>query len=244
MTAAASAPPDQPTPLRETPAATAAGEYRSARQRLGQRSLAAQRIPIARPQELEQRRNPVSSTDVSPSAVPLATDRLVLRLHEPSDAPWLLSVFSRPDVAAYLRDEPWTAELARTKSTDRIQRSGLDRPSRTLALIIEHEGAPVGEVLLWYTDHERGVAEIGWVLDPAQGGKGFASEAVRAVLDLAFNTPGMHRVAAQMDARNAASARLAERVGMRREAHLRQNCWSKGEWIDTVAFSMLATDHR
>lgn len=177
-----------------------------------------------------------------PTTVPLSTDRLVLRFHEPSDVSWLLAVYSRPEVATYLLDEPWTEEVAQTKSVERLQLTGLDSPSRALALIVEHAGVPVGEVLLWYTDHERGVAEIGWVLDPEHGGQGFASEAVGAVLDLAFSTPGMHRVAAQMDGRNTASARLAERVGMQREAHLRQDWWNKGEWTDTVVFGLLASD--
>src|SRR5699024_7167737 len=84
--------------------------------------------------------------------------------------------------------------------------------------------------------------EIGWVVDPGQGGRGLATEAVRAMLDLAFERYGAHRVAAQMDARNTASARLAERVGMHREAQLRQDWWSKGEWTDTVIFAMLARD--
>src|SRR5699024_12151031 len=62
------------------------------------------------------------------------------------------------------------------------------------------------------------------------------------MLDLAFERYGAHRVAEQMDARNTASARLAERVGMHREAQLRQDWWSKGEWTDTVIFAMLASD--
>ena len=45
-----------------------------------------------------------------------------------------------------------------------------------------------------------------------------------------------------MDARNTASARLAERVGMRREAHLREDWWSKGEWTSTLEFGMPASD--
>src|SRR5690606_41724845 len=57
--------------------------------------------------------------------------------------------------------------------------------------------------------------EIGWVLDPAHGGQGFASEAVRAVLALGFDHYRLHRITAQMDARNSASAALARRVGLR-----------------------------
>ena len=62
------------------------------------------------------------------------------------------------------------------------------------------------------------------------------------MLGLAFDHYGVHRVAAQMDARNLASARLARRVGMRQEAHLRQDWWIKGEWTDTLIFGMLSGD--
>lgn len=85
-------------------------------------------------------------------------------------------------------------------------------------------------------------AEIGWVLDPAQGGKGYATEAATAILDAAFDHYGLHRVMAQMDARNTASAKLAARVGMTQEAHLRADWWSKGEWTDTLIFGMLDSD--
>ncbi len=62
------------------------------------------------------------------------------------------------------------------------------------------------------------------------------------MLELGFDHYGLHRVAAQMDARNIASARLAERAGMQREAHLRQDWWSKGEWTDTLIYGALASD--
>jgi len=52
----------------------------------------------------------------------------------------------------------------------------------------------------------------------------------------------VHRVVAQMDARNTASARLAARVGMRQEAHFRRDFWSKGEWTDTLVFGLLASE--
>lgn len=120
--------------------------------------------------------------------------------------------------------------------------TGLDGATASLALIIEYEGAPVGDVLLWLVDVEHRIAEIGWVLDPGYGGRGLAREAVAAVLDLAFDHYRLHRVAAQMDARNTASAALASAVGMRHEAHLRQDWWSKGEWTDTLVFGMVSAD--
>ena len=60
-------------------------------------------------------------------------------------------------------------------------------------------------------------------------GRGFATEAAQAVLDVCFNTLGAHRVYAQLDARNEASARLCERLGMHQEALLRENEIFKGE---------------
>ena len=125
---------------------------------------------------------------------------------------------------------------------ERLAKTDLDGEAAALAMVIEHEGTPVGDVLLWLIDAERRVAEIGWVLDPGHGGQGLAREAVGEVLRVAFDHHRLHRVAAQMDARNTASAKLAAAVGMRREAHLRQDWWNKGEWTDTLIFAMLASD--
>ncbi|NUL44955.1 GNAT family N-acetyltransferase [Cellulosimicrobium funkei] len=173
---------------------------------------------------------------------PIRTSRLALRPHCEADVDWLYKVYSRPDISRYLLDEPASLEEAQNRLSERIPRTDLDGAEGSLSLVIEREQSPIGDVLLWFTERERRVAEIGWVLDPDHGGQGFAAEAVRAVLDLAFEHYGVHRVAAQMDARNTASAKLARAVGMHREAHLRQDWWSKGEWTDTVIFGRLASD--
>lgn len=177
-------------------------------------------------------------------AWPLRTERLTLRPHREDDLGWLRRMYSRPEVVRHLLDEPWDEATAREKLTKRIGWDDLAGPSGAVALVVEHEGVPVGDVILWCTDRERGVAEIGWALDPRHAGQGFAREAAAAVLALGFEAHGLHRVVAQMDARNTASARLAEAVGLRREAHHRQDWWSKGEWTDTLVYAMLASDQR
>jgi RimJ/RimL family protein N-acetyltransferase len=174
--------------------------------------------------------------------LPVRTSRLSLRAHQKTDAPSLHRIYAQPDVARYLLDDPWTPETAQQKIGERIPKTDLDGETGALALVIERDQIPIGDVHLWFTDRERRVAEIGWLLDPEHGGRGFATEAVSAVLDLAFDHYRVHRVAAQMDARNTASARLAANTGMRQEAHLRQDWWSKGEWTDTFIFAMLASD--
>lgn len=174
---------------------------------------------------------------------PLTTERLQLRLHEAGDATWLHDLHSRPDVARYLLDEPWTMEVTRDKLTERLSKTDLDGEAAALALVIEHEGIAIGDVALWLTDKEHRQGEIGWVLNPAHGGQGFASEAVRAVLALGFDHYHLHRITAQMDARNSASAALANRVGLRLEARHVQDWFSKGEWTDTLVYARLSSEN-
>jgi RimJ/RimL family protein N-acetyltransferase len=91
--------------------------------------------------------------------------------------------------------------------------------------------------------HENGMqAEIGFSLARAYHGQGYAAEAVRAVLHHLFAVDGLHKVEAECDARNTASARLLERVGFTREGLRRQHTWIKGEWTDDLLYGLLAAD--
>ncbi|UVI35967.1 GNAT family N-acetyltransferase [Brevibacterium spongiae] len=189
---------------------------------------------------------------MEPLELPLTTDRLRLRTYVESDAEAHLPIYSREDVSRFLLQDPWTAEMAETEIAKRLPRTGLETESRALALVIETadgldslEGSRViGDIALWLEDGSDEKAEIGWILDPAASGHGFATEAAIAVLNVAFDHYGLHRVFAQMDSRNTASAKLARRIGMREEAHLRKDWWSKGEWTDTLIFGMLASDRQ
>lgn len=73
---------------------------------------------------------------------------------------------------------------------------------------------------------------------------GYANEAVTAVLQLAFERHDTHRAVAQMDASNESSARLAKRLGMRKEAHVRKDFWSKGKWTDSLVFAILDDERK
>ena len=83
---------------------------------------------------------------------------------------------------------------------------------------------------------------MGYVLDPAHQGHGYATEAVREMLRIGFEVAGFHRIAGRLAARNTASAAVLERLGMRREAHLRENEFVKGEWGDELIYAMLAAE--
>ena len=85
--------------------------------------------------------------------------------------------------------------------------------------------------------------EIGITLARGFQGRGFATEALRAVLGYLFSTLGKHRVFGSVDPRNAPSLALLERVGMRREAHFVESLWFKGGWADDVIYAMLRREY-
>ena len=174
--------------------------------------------------------------------LPIHTERLTLRPATDDDLEALLSYYSDPEVVRFLLHPAWTREEAATQVPELVTRTGPHSPSRALLAVVEHEGRVVGDVGLSVTDAAGAVGEIGWVFRRDAGGKGLAAEAAGALLDAAFVHYGMHRVIARLDARNTASARLCERIGMTREALLRQDWWSKGEWSDTEVFGALASD--
>jgi RimJ/RimL family protein N-acetyltransferase len=86
--------------------------------------------------------------------------------------------------------------------------------------------------------------EIGFVFDPTAQGRGYATEASRPFLRVAFEDFGFHRVIGRTEARNVASARVLEKLGMRREAHLVENEWVKGEWQSELVYAMLDREWR
>jgi RimJ/RimL family protein N-acetyltransferase len=91
-------------------------------------------------------------------------------------------------------------------------------------------------------EHRQG--EVGYILHPAHERRGYATEGARAMLALGFDGLGLHRIYGRIDARNAASARVLERLGMRREAHLVENEWVKGEWQSELVYAILAREWR
>jgi RimJ/RimL family protein N-acetyltransferase len=115
-----------------------------------------------------------------------------------------------------------------------------DTPGTWLQLAITVDGGVIGDCGLHFLDDRQ--AEVGVTLDPAHQGRGYATEAVRAVLGYLFGTLGKHRVVATTDVRNRPAAALFERLGFRREAHYVRNVWFKGEWGDEFLYALLAEE--
>jgi RimJ/RimL family protein N-acetyltransferase len=177
---------------------------------------------------------------------PVPAARLVLRPLSDADVPALLAYRSRADVSRYVPFEPMDEAEIAARLAGSWTRTTLDTPQQALTLGVQLRatGELVGDVVLFWHSLEHRGGEVGWVLHPDHGGRGYATEAVRALLGLAFDGLGLHRVTARIDTRNEPSLRLARRLGMREEAFLRENEWFKGGWSDERDFALLEQEWR
>jgi len=172
--------------------------------------------------------------------LPIETDRLRLRAPEPEDLAPLHAIMSREDVARWLYWEPRSVEDV-SRALDR--QINQDR-TKELALVAERldGGELVGHLTLSLGPPEHRQAEIGFMFHPDHQGRGYATEASHVVVRLAFETYELHRLYARLEARNIASARVLEKLGMRREATLVENEWVKGEWQSEAIYAVLARE--
>lgn len=182
---------------------------------------------------------------------PLRTARLQIRPMTSSDIDTMWQWRRLPDVNRWLGLAPDTIEAFRERYLD---------PERLAAMhiveLLPDDGTapvPIGDIMIklgdaWaqleVADEAKGVeAELGWVLDPAYTGHGYATEAIRAVIDVCFGPLGLRRVHAGCFADNEPSWRLMERLGMRREEFSRKTALHRsGEWLDGMSYGILAEE--
>jgi RimJ/RimL family protein N-acetyltransferase len=173
--------------------------------------------------------------------MPIETERLLLRPFEASDIDGVMSYHALPEVQRYLdwkvRDKyEVTAALEAMRNQITLQRPG---DTLSLAAIRKADAALLGHVSLRWADATAAQGEIRFVFNPAYRGKGYATEAVRRLIGLAFDHFRIHRIFARCDARNTRSAKLMTRLGMRLEAHYREHALFQGEWDEEMHFAIL-----
>ncbi|KIZ13724.1 acetyltransferase [Streptomyces natalensis ATCC 27448] len=184
-------------------------------------------------------------------AYPIRTERLELRpVRADDDFAAIYAYRSLPEVCRYLYTGPYEEDELRADLAIKATRTTLRESGDflSLAVAIRETGPLAGQVIgdvtfaLPRAEHRQG--GIGYVFHPDHGGHGYATEASRALLKLGFEDLQLHRIQAELDGRNTASARLLERLGMRREGRLRENEFLDGEWADEVIYAMLAREWR
>lgn len=174
----------------------------------------------------------------------LTTGRLILREFEEDDWPAVLAYQSDPRYLRYYEGTGRTEEEVRAFVRMFIEQQA-ERPRRRfqLAVALREGGRPIGNCGI-RTDPERREGDIGYELDARHWGRGYATEAARAILAFGFGELGLHRVWAACVLENTGSARVLEKLGMRREGHFREHEWMQGRWWDTLIYAILDREWR
>ena len=179
---------------------------------------------------------------MSLSTPSLHTARLRLRPFNDSDADALFALHSNAYVLRYWDAPPWS-ERARAERFLTASRQMAEEGTGTrLAVDRVSDEAFIGWCSLtrWNPDYRR--APMGYCLDEAAWGHGYATEAARALLEWAFDTLDLNRVQAETDTRNGASAHVLEKLGFRREGTLREDCVVNGDVSDSWVYGLLARE--
>jgi RimJ/RimL family protein N-acetyltransferase len=174
----------------------------------------------------------------------LETPRLLLRPFQDSDLEPFAAYRSDPEVARY---QGWDAPYSLDQAAEFIAGMKRAQPatgSEWYQFAIEHRpGAGlIGDCAFHLLAGDPHQAEIGITLARPYQRQGCAAEAITRLLDYLFRDLDLHRVVASCDVDNLASARLLERVGMRREGHFIENIWFKGAWGSEYLYALLQRD--
>jgi len=171
----------------------------------------------------------------------LETERLVLRPITVEDLGFVYELFSRPETNRYSGHEELGSLEEAEELYDKYMRPG--PPSRfRVAVELKETGEPVGTLGLYsYSERDRR-AELGYDLLEEHWGRGIMTEAVREVLSYGFEALGLNRVEATMDPLNTRSVRLVERLGFKREGHMRERYIYKGGRRDEIVYGLIRSD--
>jgi ribosomal-protein-alanine N-acetyltransferase len=167
----------------------------------------------------------------------LSTGRLLLRPFRAADHAAVHAYASDPEVVRFMDYGPNTeAETAGFLAMAMAPRAG----HWPLAIVRHSDEAVLGAVDLHVESEQHRRGEMGYVLARAAWGHGYATEAAAALLEFGLTEAGLHRVSATCDPANAASARVLDKIGMRREGHLHDHFRVRGEWRDRLLYARVA----
>lgn len=166
---------------------------------------------------------------------------VTLRWLTAEDVDAMYEIFSDPEVARFL-----AIPLQRSREETERFLASIHEGYRTGSLYqwgIERAGRLIGTCTLGGIDWENRRAEIGFVLGRSAWGQGLMAGALPPLIDHAFGDLGLHRIEADVDPRNGASLRLLEKIGFRREGHLRERYFKDGEIQDSIMLGLLRQEY-
>jgi len=171
------------------------------------------------------------------------TKRLILRDICIDDADDIFQFSGDPKVAHHM-----TWEVNRTKSEtllfiNSVLEGYKDGTSADWAIVEKVSQKVIGTCSFvdWSNEHRNAI--LGYVINRAYWGNGYATEAVNELLKYGFNTLQLHRIEAHCDVDNLASEKVMKKLGMSFEGLLRQNYYIKGAFRDTKVYGILQEDY-
>lgn len=172
---------------------------------------------------------------------PIVTRRLRLRPFKATDIDDVLAYHSRAEVAQFQYWEPRTRSEVEDKVHEWSRASMLVNDGDVLILAVEmaERNTVIGDVTLFLRSVEARQGEIGFSFHTEFGGRGLATEAVRALVDWGFREAKLHRIFGRCDAKNERSWKLMERLGFRCEAHFHEHARFKGQWDEEFLYAIL-----
>ena len=175
--------------------------------------------------------------------LPMSTERLILREFELTDLESMHQYLSDPMVLKYMMQNTTNEEQSK-EYVNRFLKFQQDEPRNFVrfAILLKSNGSLIGEcgINMPNIDHREG--EIVYRFHKDYWGHGYACEAAYKVIDFGFNEIGLHRIEAMCDSRNMVSARVLEKVGMKKEGCLREHQYVKGHWRSSLLFSILENE--
>lgn len=166
----------------------------------------------------------------------LETERLVIRRFEKEDWKQLYTYTSDAEVMKYIPDGVYTEEQAQKF----VEENMGDTPEK-FAVVLKSENRLIGHMYFhkWFAPQTY---EIGWVFNKAYGNNGYATEAAKALIDYGFAVLQLHRIIATCQPENPPSWRVAEKIGMTKEAHFRKCILTDDGWWDELFYAILEED--
>jgi len=171
----------------------------------------------------------------------IETERLILRSFNQADTIPFYQYRSDPEVARYQGWEiPYSLEMA-----ERLVAVMLLMPAHEpgqfyqVAIELRSTGEMIGDCAYKISAMDHLQAEIGFTLAKRFQGKGYATEAVGRLVDYLFNDLKIHRIIADVDPANNASAKLLARLGFRHEGLFKESWFLRGEWVDEDWYAIL-----
>jgi len=170
----------------------------------------------------------------------METERLIIRRFRPEDWKDLHEYLSQEEVVKYEPYDVFSEEASKQEAIDRAENDDF------WAVCLKGTDKLIGNI--YFAKQDFDTWELGYVFNSRYHGKGYATEASRAVMNDVFINKNAHRVIAMCNVLNTSSWKLLERLGMRREGHLHQNIYFKKDendqpiWADTFEYAILKAE--